>query len=58
MLGLGPNLDYSQAALSYRIRMEAAIALELKFDKALELVQEQLVCSRLLTHHFCKLVQP
>jgi len=41
IVGLGPNLNYSEAALTYGVCMETAIALEMKFDWVLELVQQQ-----------------
>ena len=41
IVGLGPDLDYSQAALTYGVRMETAIALEMKLDETLELIQQQ-----------------
>lgn len=59
ILGLAPDFDYSysQAALSYGFRMEAAIALEVKFDRALESVWEQLVCIQFLARNFCNLAK-
>ena len=54
ILGLSPNLSYSQAAVSYGVRMEAAIALEVKFDQALASVQERFVCIHFFVCNFCK----
>ena len=56
IVGLGPDLDYSQAALIYGVRMETAVALEMNFDQALELVQQQFSCIHFLAHKFCKLL--
>lgn len=57
VLGLAPNLNYSQAALSYGLRMEVNIALEMKFDQVLESMREQMVCIQFLARNFCNLVK-
>ena len=57
ILGLAPDFDYTQAVLSYGFRMEAAIALEVKFDWGLEPLWEQLVCIQFLTRNFRNLAK-
>jgi len=57
ILGLAPDFDYSQAALSYGFRMEAVIALEVKFDRALEALSERLVCIQFLARNFRNLAK-
>ena len=57
ILGLAPDFNYTQAALSYGFHMEAAIALEVKFDRALEPLWEQLVCIQFLARNFRNLAK-
>ena len=57
MLGLAPDLDYSQAALSYGSHMEAVTALEMKFEQVLESFREQFICIQFLAHNICKLTK-